>query len=152
MAVTKFASVRRAIVDFLRASPSLVSLVGHTSADPRIAGAVAEDKLTAEGLYIFTRPSRPLFDECDYGPWNTGVNVVIRHKDEATVYSILGTLQEYVRQNQTTYDDAAYDLHAGVRLESIRWSADLSNAPEVQQEESGVFWTEAFLVVRWREK
>lgn len=153
MAANKFMYARAALVAYLRASASLVSLTGHTAADPRIAGGTTDDTLPQNCLMIFSRPARPLIDvELDDGPWNTSFHVYIQHTSEETVYQILGTLQEYVARNTTTLADASYSGHANVQLESIRWSADLSNAPEVQKNAAGLFWTDAFLVARWREK
>ena len=152
MAVLKFASTKKAMVDFLQASAALVTLAGHTSGDPRIIGASTEDRLPDKGVFIFSRPARPVVPiYCDDGPWNTSFHLYIRHTEEAKVYEMLGVIQEYVAQSLVTGADASYDGHASVRLESIRWSADLSNAPEVQQDEHGFWWTDAFLVTRWRE-
>ena len=152
MAPLKNAYARKALIDFLQSSAALVALVSHTSSDPRIIGASTEDKLPEKGVFVFSRPTRPLVPvECDHGPYTTSFHLYIRHTSEDEVYEISGTIQELVAQNLTTGADASYSGHASVNLESIRWSADLSNAPEVQQDEHGFWWTDAFLVTRWRE-
>jgi len=145
----KFAHARRAMIDFLRANASLVAIAGS---EIDIAAANTEDQLPESGIFVLARPTRPLLDEVDNGLWTTSFHIHIRHKEEIKVFEALGVLQEYVAQDLTTLRDKTYTAHASVDYESIRWSADLSNAPEVQRDENGYYWTDAFLVTRWREK
>jgi hypothetical protein len=151
----KFTHVKRAFTDFLKTNATLVTLTGHVeNTDPRIAGLYSEQAIPDTGVFIYDRPSRPFIEtEVDTGLWITSFHLLLRHKTEQLkVYRMLGLIQEMVKRNQTTYQDVSYNLHANVFLESIRWSADRSNAPHVQQNDGGIYWTDAFIIVRWREK
>lgn len=151
MATNKFGYFSRAIVAYLRASSTLVTETGHAAGDERIVTASGYDNLPDKGCFLFIRPARKLFDEVDRGPYNTSVHLYLKATTSVDIYQMLGIIQEYVAQIAGSATDASYALDANVNLFSIRWSDDHSNAPEVQKDANGFWWSDAFLLVRWRE-